>query len=336
MRSFKSIKKVAFRPMSASHNVSPIISITVKSPHFNLAKEEITNPKKFQNSLNKLSHLAYIIEREKIDSKSKTSRTKIASKTPRNNRSFTRLAQTMRIHKTPRRSSLPRRVESTPNRFPCTLPRVPRLHRQIESTRSNFATSGSIRDFARADQASIASQDYKCRKQPKCRLASLGGFSSRDLRIDPILVSQPTQTAPIPFGFAQRFFSTILFRNPLPQTQTTNSVILTPRFLITIAFSSGRSPRSLCVEFAKTVRSRQNTSFPNSTPVFRSRVNIDPGKRFSMRLPLLSHKVERFTESVIRGMSVEAKKYGAINLAQGMPDFSAPASCSGAAAPIET
>jgi aminotransferase len=43
-----------------------------------------------------------------------------------------------------------------------------------------------------------------------------------------------------------------------------------------------------------------------------------------MQLPLISHKVARFTESVIRGMTVEARKYGAINLAQGMPDFPAP------------
>ena len=43
-----------------------------------------------------------------------------------------------------------------------------------------------------------------------------------------------------------------------------------------------------------------------------------------MQLPLLSHKASRFTESVIRGMSVEAAKYQAVNLAQGMPDFSAP------------
>ena len=43
-----------------------------------------------------------------------------------------------------------------------------------------------------------------------------------------------------------------------------------------------------------------------------------------MHLPLLSQKVSRFTESVIRGMSVEARKYGAINLAQGKPDFAAP------------
>jgi aminotransferase len=43
-----------------------------------------------------------------------------------------------------------------------------------------------------------------------------------------------------------------------------------------------------------------------------------------MHLPLLSQKSARFTESVIRGMTVEAKTYGAINLAQGMPDFPAP------------
>lgn len=43
-----------------------------------------------------------------------------------------------------------------------------------------------------------------------------------------------------------------------------------------------------------------------------------------MQSPLLSRKAERFTESVIRGMSVEARKHGAVNLAQGMPDFPAP------------
>jgi aspartate/methionine/tyrosine aminotransferase len=43
-----------------------------------------------------------------------------------------------------------------------------------------------------------------------------------------------------------------------------------------------------------------------------------------MHLPLISQKAARFTESVIRGMTVEARKHGAINLAQGMPDFPAP------------
>lgn len=38
----------------------------------------------------------------------------------------------------------------------------------------------------------------------------------------------------------------------------------------------------------------------------------------------LSGKAARFRESVIRRMSVEAAKHGALNLAQGMPDFPAP------------
>jgi aminotransferase len=51
----------------------------------------------------------------------------------------------------------------------------------------------------------------------------------------------------------------------------------------------------------------------------------------SMRVPLLSEKAARFTESVIRGMSIEARKHGAVNLAQGMPDFPAPAEVKAAA-----
>lgn len=39
---------------------------------------------------------------------------------------------------------------------------------------------------------------------------------------------------------------------------------------------------------------------------------------------VLSERAGRFRESVIRRMSVEAAKYGALNLAQGMPDFPAP------------
>ena len=39
----------------------------------------------------------------------------------------------------------------------------------------------------------------------------------------------------------------------------------------------------------------------------------------------LSDKVEHFTESVIRDMTRQAMQYGAVNLAQGFPDFSAPA-----------
>ncbi|MEI7920769.1 MAG: pyridoxal phosphate-dependent aminotransferase [Planctomycetota bacterium] len=45
-----------------------------------------------------------------------------------------------------------------------------------------------------------------------------------------------------------------------------------------------------------------------------------------MRQPLdrFSERAGRFRESVIRGMSIEAAKYGALNLAQGFPDFPAP------------
>src|SRR6202453_4448306 len=39
----------------------------------------------------------------------------------------------------------------------------------------------------------------------------------------------------------------------------------------------------------------------------------------------LSDKVEHFTESVIREMTRQAMQYDAVNLAQGFPDFSAPA-----------
>ncbi len=50
-----------------------------------------------------------------------------------------------------------------------------------------------------------------------------------------------------------------------------------------------------------------------------------------MNLPMLSHKSSRFAESVIRGMSIEAAAHGAVNLAQGMPDFPAPGEVKAAA-----
>jgi aminotransferase len=50
-----------------------------------------------------------------------------------------------------------------------------------------------------------------------------------------------------------------------------------------------------------------------------------------MQVPMISHKAARFTESVIRGMSIEARRHGAVNLAQGMPDFPAPAEVKDAA-----
>src|SRR2546421_10226451 len=38
----------------------------------------------------------------------------------------------------------------------------------------------------------------------------------------------------------------------------------------------------------------------------------------------VSEKASRFTESVIREMTRQAMKYGAVNLSQGFPDFPAP------------
>ena len=46
----------------------------------------------------------------------------------------------------------------------------------------------------------------------------------------------------------------------------------------------------------------------------------------------VSQKASRFTESVIREMTREANKYGAVNLSQGFPDFPAPEDLKRAAA----
>jgi aspartate/methionine/tyrosine aminotransferase len=43
-----------------------------------------------------------------------------------------------------------------------------------------------------------------------------------------------------------------------------------------------------------------------------------------MTKQIISHKAQQFTESVIRDMTRQAQLYGAINLSQGFPDFSAP------------
>ena len=41
-------------------------------------------------------------------------------------------------------------------------------------------------------------------------------------------------------------------------------------------------------------------------------------------MPRLSHRVETFTDSVIRRMTRISNRYGAINLSQGFPDFDPP------------
>src|ERR1044072_2733736 len=48
---------------------------------------------------------------------------------------------------------------------------------------------------------------------------------------------------------------------------------------------------------------------------------MTPAASISRRI---SRKASQFTESVIREMTREAMKYGAVNLSQGFPDFAAP------------
>ena len=55
-------------------------------------------------------------------------------------------------------------------------------------------------------------------------------------------------------------------------------------------------------------------------------MNPSAGEKFAAAAKrMLSAKAERFTESVIREMTRLAMRHGAVNLAQGFPDFPAPA-----------
>ena len=64
-------------------------------------------------------------------------------------------------------------------------------------------------------------------------------------------------------------------------------------------------------------------------PLIRGSVKTNPphegAKTHAPSKHFLSDKVQHFTESVIREMTRQAMLYGAVNLAQGFPDFSAPA-----------
>ncbi len=61
---------------------------------------------------------------------------------------------------------------------------------------------------------------------------------------------------------------------------------------------------------------------PATSPRARGAPGAD---EVALRKQMLSAKAERFTESVIREMTRMAMQYGAVNLAQGFPDFPAPA-----------
>src|SRR5579862_8557699 len=71
-------------------------------------------------------------------------------------------------------------------------------------------------------------------------------------------------------------------------------------------------PRNFLEGYARTIE------FPCATLLFMMRPPVHP-RHF------LSDKVEHFTESVIREMTRQAMLYNAVNLAQGFPDFAAPA-----------
>jgi aminotransferase len=230
----------------------------------------------------------------------------------------------MRIHNPSLAASLSPQFAIDPNRVQCAIPQCRRFQRRFLSKPSRADQSAWNGDFARPEEATKGLQHYRLRNQPKFRLASLGAFLFRGVFHESRSISRATQTSQIPIGFARRFFSKTLLHNQLARNLFAEAVVRSAVSFGSIAFSPGRSLRWINIEFAESVRSRRNMIFQRPAPVFGSRVKSDPGKRCFMRLPLLSRNVERFTESVIRGMSVEAKKYGAINLAQGMPDFSAP------------
>ena len=75
--------------------------------------------------------------------------------------------------------------------------------------------------------------------------------------------------------------------------------------------------------------------FTNKSRHFRAPVPTISNVSFTvaaLRERFRSHRIENFTESVIREMTRLAMRHGAINLAQGFPDFPAPAALKQAAA----
>src|SRR6202158_5067439 len=76
-------------------------------------------------------------------------------------------------------------------------------------------------------------------------------------------------------------------------------------------------------------------SVPESRLTKSASAELSPEKISDAAHKMLSAKAERFTESVIREMTRLAMKFDAVNLAQGFPDFPAPAEIKEAArAPI--
>jgi len=77
-------------------------------------------------------------------------------------------------------------------------------------------------------------------------------------------------------------------------------------------------------ESRNTVKKSQSSP-QKPTPKTSRKVSHQPAHSPLPRKHFLSDKVSQFTESVIREMTRQAMLYGAVNLAQGFPDFPAPA-----------
>jgi aminotransferase len=103
------------------------------------------------------------------------------------------------------------------------------------------------------------------------------------------------------------------------------------------------APAHTAIECAAIERVKPVTNPPEPTggapiPLSNRRIAVDstPSPRYVLRpmsatQPQLSRRVQLFTESVIRGMTRLANAHGAVNLAQGMPDFETPAALKDAA-----
>src|SRR5436309_12261053 len=66
---------------------------------------------------------------------------------------------------------------------------------------------------------------------------------------------------------------------------------------------------------------RPRSQYAGGTPTVPVKIMTTPIVPKHTRV---SRKAQQFTESVIREMTREAMKYGAVNLSQGFPDFAAP------------
>ena len=92
---------------------------------------------------------------------------------------------------------------------------------------------------------------------------------------------------------------------------------------------AGPARRSRTRRHRRTSRRRSRNSQPGTRPP-RSTRRTSPSRKRSTTEPMRgSRKATAFTESVIREMTRLAQLHGAVNLAQGFPDFPAPSAHQG-------